>query len=162
MRRKDLLVVTGLLAILSIAQPNPLAYASTTPQKAGRITTQRPNTLLNGRGAPSSAIGINGDFYIDSSALAFYGPKVSGRWPAPTSLKIPIAATSGDGRSGSVTAGTVGEKGATGAVGPQGIQGLTGAQGLRGEQGLTGAQGVAGAPEDIFAGSGSANSICVS
>jgi hypothetical protein len=101
---------------------------------------------LNGKGAPSTAVGIDGDFYIDSSALAIYGPKTLGRWPAPSSLKIPVPVVT-DSKGGSVTAVTVGEKGATGATGATGLTGTTGAvgpQGIQGIQGLTGATGAMG------------------
>jgi Collagen triple helix repeat (20 copies) len=159
MRRKDLLIVIGLLTTSLVIQGYPTTYASTPMKKAGRVITLRPNTILNGKGAPSTAVGIDGDFYIDSAALAIYGPKTLGRWPAPSSLKIPVPVAT-DSKGGSVVAATVGEKGATGAtgltgatgaVGPQGIQGLTGATGAvgpmgpQGIQGLTGAQGPVGA-----------------
>jgi hypothetical protein len=112
---------------------------------------------LNGKGAPSTAVGIDGDFYIDSAALAIYGPKTLGRWPAPSSLKIPVPVVA-DSKGGSVTAVTIGEKGATGAtgltgaagatgsVGPQGIQGIQGIPGATGATGATGAMGPQGAP----------------
>jgi len=155
MRRRESLVVTGLLSTALLFQGYPIADASTPIKKSGRVIASRPNTILNGKGAPSTAVGIDGDFYIDSAALAIYGPKTLGRWPAPSSLKIPIPVVA-DSKGGSVTAVTVGEKGATGAtgltgatgaVGPQGIQGTQGVQGLTGATGATGAmgpQGVAG------------------
>jgi len=65
----------------------PPADASQPIAKAGRVTADRPNTILNGRGAPSTAIGIDGDFYIDIATLNFYGPKLNNHWPAPVSLK---------------------------------------------------------------------------
>ena len=43
-------------------------------------------TILNGTGQPSSEIGVNGDFYIDTQATAIYGPKTNGEWGNPTSL----------------------------------------------------------------------------
>ena len=44
------------------------------------------NTVLNGSGAPDSGLGNVGDFYIDTTAGAIYGPKTSGRWGTATSL----------------------------------------------------------------------------
>jgi hypothetical protein len=38
------------------------------------------NTVLSGSGAPTSQ-GVNGDFYIDTTAKVIYGPKASGSWP---------------------------------------------------------------------------------
>jgi hypothetical protein len=44
------------------------------------------NTLNHGTGAPSSGVGNNGDFYIDTSANNIYGPKAAGAWGSATSL----------------------------------------------------------------------------
>jgi hypothetical protein len=64
-------------------------------------------TILNGTGAPGSAVGNNGDFYIDTEADVLYGPKNGGTWPIPgTSL--------------------VGSPGATGPQGPAGPEGPAG------------------------------------
>jgi len=153
MRRRESLVVIGLISTTLVLQGYPAAHASTPIKKSGRVLASRPNTILNGKGAPSTAVGIDGDFYIDSAALAIYGPKTLGRWPAPSSLKIPVPVVT-DSKSGSVTAVTIGEKGATGAtgltgatgaVGPQGAQGLTGATGAMGPQGVAGPVGATGA-----------------
>lgn len=46
-------------------------------------------TVLNGSGAPASGTGNNGDFYVDTTAKAIYGPKTSGTWGSPTSLVGP-------------------------------------------------------------------------
>jgi hypothetical protein len=50
-------------------------------------------TLLNGAGAPSGTAGSNGDFFIDTTAHAIYGPKTAGGWGSPTSLVGPAGAT---------------------------------------------------------------------
>lgn len=63
-------------------------------------------TILNGSGAPAAGLGVNGDFYIDTTADAIYGPKTGGAWGAATSL-----------------------------IGPQGGQGDQGIQGIQGPQG---------------------------
>lgn len=48
------------------------------------------NTVWNGTGAPSVGVGVNGDFYLDTSAYCMYGPKASGVWPGScTSLVGP-------------------------------------------------------------------------
>ena len=48
------------------------------------------NTILNGAGAPGAGVGVNGDFYIDTTAWVLYGPKASGAWPGSgTSLVGP-------------------------------------------------------------------------
>jgi hypothetical protein len=38
------------------------------------------NTVRNGVGTPSASLGVNGDFYIDTSIYAIYGPKSGGVW----------------------------------------------------------------------------------
>lgn len=40
--------------------------------------------IYSGAGAPANTLGINGDFYVDTTAGAvkLYGPKVSGNWPS--------------------------------------------------------------------------------
>jgi hypothetical protein len=87
--------------------------------------------VLNGTGAPSSGLGVNGDFYIDPAAQLIYGPKASGAWPAGVSYQ---GAT-----------GPTGATGATGATGPQGAAGPTGATGAAGSTGPTGPTGATGA-----------------
>jgi len=40
--------------------------------------------ILQGEGVPDDALdGANGDYYIDTLAMDFYGPKVSDAWPTP-------------------------------------------------------------------------------
>jgi len=43
-------------------------------------------TVLNGAGAPGAGLGVDGDFYIDTSADTIYGPKTAGVWGSATSL----------------------------------------------------------------------------
>ncbi|KVD35423.1 hypothetical protein WI84_16265 [Burkholderia ubonensis] len=73
------------------------------------------STILSGTGAPAAYAGKNGDFYIDTPALAIYGPKTNAGWGVAVSL-----------------------------VGPVGPQGPVGATGTQGEQGSTGADGKSG------------------
>jgi|GEM_PF-2413751 len=44
------------------------------------------NTILNGTGNPVSAIGKDGDFYINTASNTFFGPKAGGIWPAGISM----------------------------------------------------------------------------
>src|SRR5581483_2592983 len=39
------------------------------------------NTVWNGTAAPTSTIGVNGDFYLNTSTQCLYGPKAAGVWP---------------------------------------------------------------------------------
>jgi hypothetical protein len=101
--------------------------------KAGRVITPGINTILNGKGAPKSTLGIDGDFYIDINTMNIYGPKAKGKWPTSVSMK---------GLAG--TNGTNGVAGATGATGAKGTS-TTGADGAPGIAGATGAAGSSGA-----------------
>jgi hypothetical protein len=73
-------------------------------------------TILNGTTNPSNlSTGTDGDFYINTSTLTFFGPKASGAWPAGTSI------AGADGSTG--PAGPKGDKGDTGDTGPAGTAG---------------------------------------
>jgi hypothetical protein len=65
-------------------------------------------TVRNGSGAPSNALGVDGDFYIDTTADAIYGPKAGGTWGSPTSLIGP-AGTNGTNGVGVPTGGVTGQ-----------------------------------------------------
>lgn len=126
----------------------PLTSAATKPKAAGRTSTTLPNTILNGKGAPPSKVGIDGDFYIDTRSLLIYGPKKSGKWPLPQNLQGPVGASGVDGKNGSEgktvsTASTI--AGPTGAQGLQGEKGEKGEKGDAGSPGATGSAGPAGA-----------------
>jgi hypothetical protein len=69
-------------------------------------------TLHNGSGVPSGGLGVNGDFYIDTTGFLIYGPKAAGVWGSGTSIVGPAGATGATGATGSV--------GPTGATGPAG------------------------------------------
>jgi hypothetical protein len=143
-----------LIKIISIALiaciPMASADAVTKPKAAGRTAASIPNTILSGFGAPSNAIGIDGDFYIDTKNLNIYGPKMKKKWPKAVSLKGTNGLDGTDGKSGSdgktvTNASTVaGPSGVQGFQGAPGDIGPKGEQGLRGEVGATGEQGVAG------------------
>ena len=146
----------------------PSSYAATKPKAAGRSSTAVINTILNGKGAPSNTLGINGDFYIDTRSLLITGPKVNGKWPTGRSLQGANGVNGIDGKNGAAAknvttasnvagpAGPQGERGdkgidgsagASGSAGIDGLPGATGAQGPSGPagSGATGAQGLAGA-----------------
>ncbi|QYY33242.1 MULTISPECIES: hypothetical protein [Cupriavidus] len=46
------------------------------------------NHVLYGTGAPSDSVGVDGDFYYDTSTGTLYGPKASGHWPT-TGTTVP-------------------------------------------------------------------------
>ncbi len=142
-RRVIALAITiSSLFIAQVSLPINSAYS------AGRITGNSIiNTLLNGKGIPTTKTGLDGDFYIDTTTFNIYGPKVNGKWPSPVSLK---GINGADGKNGSSITGVTGPqgeqglRGETGAQGPQGIQGLKGETGAQGPIGLTGATGPSG------------------
>jgi hypothetical protein len=146
---KSILIKIILIALIACI-PMASADATTKPKAAGRTAASIPNTILSGAGAPSNAIGIDGDFYIDTKNLNIYGPKMKKKWPKAVSLKGTNGLDGTDGKSGSdgktvTNASTVaGPSGVQGFQGAPGDIGPKGEQGLRGEVGATGEQGVAG------------------
>ena len=149
--------LTKIVLIALIAcTPMASADAVTKPKAAGRTAASIPNTILSGVGAPSNAIGIDGDFYIDVKNSNIYGPKMKKKWPKAVSLKGSNGADGTDGKSGtdgktitnaSTVAGPSGVQGVPGTPGTSGTPGEVGSkgeQGLRGEVGATGEQGIAG------------------
>jgi hypothetical protein len=52
------------------------------PQGAAGPQGTNGNSVRHGSGAPSTSLGIDGDFYLDTANGLFYGPKASGIWPS--------------------------------------------------------------------------------
>jgi hypothetical protein len=155
--RKYIEVIASLLlTTLFSASAIPISNSATKPKSAGRTSNTIANTILNGKGAPLSTLGINGDFYIDTRSLLIYGPKKNNKWPLPQNLQGPIGAAGADGKNGSEgktisnastgsgptgSQGEKGDKGEKGEAGSAGSAGLTGAKGDTGATGATGASG---------------------
>jgi hypothetical protein len=169
---KILALSTVLITVFSTStytsvQANTLK--KTTINKAGRVVTPGINTLLSGKGAPKSTVGINGDFYIDTNKMNLYGPKTKGKWPSAVSMKGAAGTNGTNGTNGltgatgakgtSTTgsdgapglAGPVGPSGSPGATGPagSGAPGATGAAGSNGSSGTNGINGTNGLPGSI-------------
>jgi hypothetical protein len=72
-------------------------------------------SVLNGNVNPVGAIGMDGDFYINTATNELFGPKANGAWPQGISLVGPSGAN--------------GLPGPAGPTGPQGPQGPTGPAG---------------------------------
>jgi hypothetical protein len=151
-----------LILVIATSFSIPSSIAATKPKAAGRSSTAVINTVLNGKGAPSNTLGINGDFYIDTRSLLISGPKKNGKWPAARSLQGANGTNGTDGRNGndaknvstaSTVAGPAGPQGERGEKGVDGVAGSSGAAGAAGVAGATGANGPAGATGP--AGSGS-------
>lgn len=149
-RGRYLLILSIVINALVISPAFAASKAKVSkPQMAGRTATVPSNTILSGTGAPKTTVGIDGDFYLDTKATNFYGPKSKGRWPAAISLRGPQGVAGATGSSGSngsdgrnaVSAASI--TGAQGLAGPAGAKGETGAAGVKGD---TGPAGVAGLP----------------
>ena len=139
MKRSQIVVALG-LAIAISGSGITTSSAANKPKAAGRTTATVSNTILNGKGAPLTSLGINGDFYIDTRSLLIYGPKAKSKWPLPQSLQGPVGAPG--------VAGSAGKNGSEGksVSNASTVTGLTGAQGEKGDKGETGASGGSGAP----------------
>jgi hypothetical protein len=151
-------LITISIAILLALTPTAIAAPKTSVKAAGRVTTTVVNTIRSGAGIPTKAIGIDGDFYIDSKNANLYGPKTKGVWKILTSLKQnetkSVATVIGEqgGMGATGAQGDKGDKGATGntgAAGATGSFGATGAAGAKGNDGATGATGLSGATGSI-------------
>ena len=157
MNRSRLSILVILVIATSFSIPN--STAATKPKAAGRSSSAVINTVLNGKGAPSNTLGINGDFYIDTRSLLISGPKTKGKWPTPRSLQGSNGINGTDGRNGtdaknvSTASSVAGPAGPQGERGERGIDGVAGASGVAGVAGSSGATGAAGATGP--AGSGS-------
>src|SRR5262245_8336359 len=87
--------------VIQVSEQGPPGLPGS-PGEAG----QDGNTILYGGAAPSTAVGQDGDFYINTSTHFIYGPKSFGVWPAGTSLIGPQGAPGVDGVDGVGTPGT--------------------------------------------------------
>ena len=137
---------TRLIKILLISLITVL-ISPITAEAAGRTGTTATNTILSGAGVPAVKIGVNGDFYIDTKSMNFYGPKINNRWPLPISLKGatgPVGPSGVDGKNGSTASTTAGSTGAAGLTGPAGATGSAGSTGPAGATGGIGASGTIG------------------
>jgi len=135
-------IATLLLTTLITSTAIPISAAANKPKSAGRTSNAIPNTILSGKGAPISTLGIDGDFYIDTRSLVIYGPKKSNKWPLPQSLQGPAGIAGADGKNGSEGKSV---SSASTVSGPAGVQGDKGEKGDKGEPGLPGASGALGA-----------------
>ncbi|MBF8253247.1 MAG: Collagen repeat-containing protein [Actinobacteria bacterium] len=166
-RHSKTIAISLAITLFAMQGAEPAAKTSVTVKKAGRATTQTPNTILSGSGVPAKSIGIDGDFYIDIKNANLYGPKTKGAWKVATSLRAiesknkaapvsgavgAVGAKGATGERGSIgatgAAGNPGVKGDTGLTGPAGtigVQGTNGLPGAKGDTGATGAAGIAGA-----------------
>lgn len=114
----------------------------TAKERAVTITTgaTAPTAAIRyGVGPPASTMGYDGDFYIDTATMRFYGPRTVGNWGVGQGLIGPAGPVGPTGATGSV-----GATGATGSPGPTGATGATGPTGATGATGATGGYGAYG------------------
>lgn len=77
------------------------------PQGIQGIPGLDGKTIRNGSGAPAAGLGVDGDFYIDTTNDLIYGPKTGGSWGTGTSIvgpagpAGPTGPTGADGQSSS-------------------------------------------------------------
>jgi hypothetical protein len=90
---------TSLIGPQGPAGADGAAGATGVPGAAGAAGSDG-NTMLYGAGAPSTGTGVDGNFYIDTTANDLYGPKASGAWPSGTSLIGPQGPAGADGAPG--------------------------------------------------------------
>src|SRR5689334_18142826 len=64
------------------------------------VDTPDLHQILHGAGAPSGGTGANGDYYLDTTAHALYGPKSAGSWGSGVSLIGPAGSDGADGANG--------------------------------------------------------------
>lgn len=57
-------------------------------------------TILSGSGSPDNGIGVNGDYYIDTTSFYIFGPKDNDQWPIGVSIIGPTGANGADGTNG--------------------------------------------------------------
>ncbi len=74
---------------------NSYTLASSATSGINVTSTVVPASALTGSGAPANGTGVDGNYYLDTAALALYGPKASGAWPG-----TPVALTSATLASG--------------------------------------------------------------
>ena len=134
-----------LILVIATSFSIPSSIAATKPKAAGRSSTAVITTVLNGKGAPSNTLGINGDFYIDTRSLLISGPKKSGKWPAARSLQGANGVNGIDGKNGTAAKTVSTASNIAGPVGPQGERGEKGVDGSAGTNGSAGAAGIPGA-----------------
>lgn len=133
-----------LILVIATSFSIPSSIAATKPKAAGRSSTAVINTVLNGKGAPSNTLGINGDFYIDTRSLLISGPKKSGKWPVARSLQGANGTNGTDGRNGNDAKNVATASSVAGPAGPQGERGEKGIDGIAGSNGAAGASGSTG------------------
>lgn len=72
---------TTTTALSAAAANDPTLYTWVQYQGTDGSNGTDGTQILSGSGAPTSGVGVNGDWYIDTTNEILYGPKASGSWP---------------------------------------------------------------------------------
>ena len=97
----------GVPYTLSVSQLSRAAYLNMSSMgilHASGISGARGadgNTILSGNINPTLAVGNNGDFYLNTTSLYLFGPKVNGLWLSSVSLAGPPGTNGAPGTNGS-------------------------------------------------------------
>lgn len=92
----------------------PTGFSIVGPAGTAGTNGTNGNSFRSGTGTPSNALGINGDFYLDTATNIVYGPKASGTWPG-TGVSI-VGPTGPQGPSGNSAIYQLGAVVSAGAV----------------------------------------------
>jgi hypothetical protein len=160
---------TGTWSINLNGAPGPAGPMG--PMGAPGPTGPNGLNILNGPGNPTAVIGVNGEFYLNTTTSTLWGPKTGGSWPgSAVSLIGPAGPAGPTGSNGlSILNGTSNPIGAIGSDGefyintstntifgpkaggvwPTGVS-LTGPAGPAGPVGPTGAANIAGTVNNII------------
>ena len=68
----------------------PAGVSLVGPQGIQGVPGVDGNTVLYGTVDPVAGVGVNGNFYINTTTHFMFGPKAAGAWPAGTSLVGPV------------------------------------------------------------------------
>ena len=86
----EIIVVNQTVNTVEVTENSPTLNV-TSPGPQG----PRGKTILNGVGAPSNNLGLEGDFYYDKDTTRFYGPKLSDlTWSGASSYLLSSGITS--------------------------------------------------------------------
>ena len=88
----EIIVVNQTVNTIEVTETSPTLNV-TSPGPQG----PRGKTILNGVGAPSNNLGLEGDFYYDKDTTRFYGPKLSDlTWSGASSYLLSSGITSAE------------------------------------------------------------------
>lgn len=105
------LIIPAALAMVSLNSCDDLE-GEQGPEGPAGPAGEDGSMIYAGTGSPSSALGEEGDFYLDQSTATLYGPKDEVGWGSPVNLQGPSGDDGNEILSGSGTpSGTLGREG---------------------------------------------------